>query len=632
MKEEFMHWMMMVLVINLMPAKQSKAFQKDTLRTVNLRDVVVTATKFPKNQTETGKVLTVIDAEQISRSRGKDLSQLLNEQVGLVINGANSNPAKDKSVFLRGASGSYTLVLVDGIPVTDPSGVGGAFDLRMLSLDQVERIEILKGSQSTLYGTDAVAGVINIITKQKGEKPVEGFARLNYGSYGTIKANVGAAGRTELFNYHLAYSGFQTNGLSEAKDKNGAGNFDKDGFRQNTIRLNLGVTSLKKIEIKPFFQFTDFEGAYDAGAFTDDTDARYESRMINLGLNGRFAMKNGSLNVLYSTTGTERTFNESYGTFPYEGHFHHAEMFVNYDLGDHVQFLGGVNYQHFKMVDESALIKNSKSYISSPYFSFFLKSLNGLSAELGGRFVSHSVYGNNLTYSINPSYVMNKLKFFANYTTGFKTPTLSQLYGPFGANPDLEPEVSQSLEGGIQFISSNKKFDVRSTVFSRTIDQAIAYTSSYVNLNTLNDLGFELEPSLRLNKLTLTAYYAFVEGKITTETQNGSETKDNDLIRRPKHSVGSNIGYRFSDKIYASLNFKTFGKRNDLFFDIDTFTNVAVVLEPYQLLDLYAEYFLLNGKIRLFTDVRNVLNQSYYEAYGFNTQRINFTVGVHLTL
>jgi vitamin B12 transporter len=102
----------------------------------------------------------VVTHEQIEKSYGKSLSQILTEQTGLLINGANSNPGKDKSVFLRGASNKYTLILLDGIPVNDPAGFGGAVDLRLFPVDQIDHIEILKGSQSTLYGSDAIAGVL----------------------------------------------------------------------------------------------------------------------------------------------------------------------------------------------------------------------------------------------------------------------------------------------------------------------------------------------------------------------------------------------------------------------------------------------------------------------------------------
>src|SRR5690606_13948655 len=124
-------------------------------------EVVITATRFPKKVSETGKVVNVISKKDIENSNGKDLAQLLSEQAGVLVNSAYSNPGKDKSIYLRGASTDYIVILVNGVPVSDPSGTGGAFDIRMFPLEQIERIEILKGAQSTLYGSDAIAGVIN---------------------------------------------------------------------------------------------------------------------------------------------------------------------------------------------------------------------------------------------------------------------------------------------------------------------------------------------------------------------------------------------------------------------------------------------------------------------------------------
>ena len=137
---------------------------EDSIRTLD--KVVITATKYPTKQSNTGKLVSVITREQIEKSSGKDLAQVLNEQTGLTLSGSFSNPGKDKSIFFRGASSNYTLILLDGIPLNDPSGTGGTFDIRLIPLEQIERIEILKGSQSTLYGSNAIAGVINIISKK----------------------------------------------------------------------------------------------------------------------------------------------------------------------------------------------------------------------------------------------------------------------------------------------------------------------------------------------------------------------------------------------------------------------------------------------------------------------------------
>lgn len=628
MKKEIKVWAMTMIACWFWVPTQTNA-QQDSLSSTTLREVVVTATKFPKNVSETGKVLIIIDEEQLSRSAGKDLSQLLNEQVGLVINGANSNPAKDKSVFLRGAAGKYTLILVDGVPVNDPSGIDGAFDLRLLSIDQIERIEILKGSQSTLYGTDAIAGVINIITKKKGNKPVSGTGTLSYGSYNTFRGHAGVSGSIEKFDYNLGYSRFQTDGISEAKDSTGLNNFDKDGAEQNAVQLNLGYRPAEQFSVRPFLRYNDFKGEYDLGAFTDYPDTRYDATTLQYGVNTDYQFKQGTVTLMYAYNKTERTFQDMFGMYNYDGRFNHGEVYGKFNLSKQLQLLGGTAYQHFTMKVTNTTVENPETSIISPYLSFFVNDLNGFSAEVGGRFNSHSVYGNNFTYSVNPSYLFNKkAKLFINYSTGFKAPTLSQLYGPFGANEELKPEESKSFEGGMQWLAEDGKLDVRLTYFIRKIDNVIAYTTGYVNWDKLDDQGVEVEASYKVNKLTLTGFYAYVEGEITTPVGVGTETKPNDLLRRPKHSVGFNIGYRATDKLFASLNFKTFGQRNDLFFDFNTFTSSSVVLDAYQLLDVYVEYAVLNGRVKIFGDFRNLLDQDYYEVYGYSTQRFNATAGV----
>jgi vitamin B12 transporter len=630
MKKEKKVWAMTMIAFWLWVPSQTNA-QQDSLTSFTLREVVVTATKFPKSVSETGKVLTVIDQEQIARSAGKDLSQLLNEQVGLVINGANSNPAKDKSVFLRGAAGKYTLILIDGIPVNDPSGIDGAFDLRLLSIDQIERIEILKGSQSTLYGTDAIAGVINIITKTKGKKPVNGSGILSYGSFNTLRANVGVSGTTDKIEYNIGYTRFQTDGLSEARDTTGTAGFDKDGMNQSALQASVGFKAGEKFNIRPFVRYNDFEGAFDAGAFVDEENATYNASTLHYGLTSEYQYSNGLVSLLFAHNKTERSFTNMFGVNDFDGRFNHGELFIRHDLASVFQLLGGVSYQHFNMIATNAAVANPAFDIISPYVSFLVNKLNGFSAELGGRYVNHSVYGSTYTYSINPSYLINKrYKLFINYGTGFKAPTLTQLYGPFGANEDLKPEESISFEGGVQWFSANKRFDVRATWFQRNIDNIIAYTTGYVNWDKLIDSGVELEAFYKGKKLTLSGFYAYVEGEIITPVGSGTEMKPNDLIRRPKHSFGFNATWQLTDKLLTTLTVNTFGRRNDLFFDFNTFTTNAVVLAPYQLLDVYIEYSLLN-RMKLFGDFRNLLNQEYYEVYGYNTQRFNMMGGIRVS-
>jgi vitamin B12 transporter len=327
--------------------------QQDSLRTTQLSEVVITASKFPKSKNETGKVLTVIDADELNRAAGKDLAQVLNEQVGLAINGANSNAGKDKSIYLRGAKSEYTLILVDGIPLTDPSSVtGGAYDLRLLSLDQVERIEIMKGSQSTLYGSDAIAGVINIITKSQSEKPIQVNGTLGYGTYNTLQTSAGISGNIKAVNYRVGYSRVSTDGISEAKET-GATPFDKDGSEQHAFTANLNVEAVKNLSVKPFIRYNEFKGKFDAGAFTDDELSTYAGDLLSAGSLLSYKLKKGSLQAQYSYNETNRIFDGAFGPSDYTGKFNHAEFFGDYQITKHIRILGGLSQQNYQMLDKN---------------------------------------------------------------------------------------------------------------------------------------------------------------------------------------------------------------------------------------------------------------------------------------
>ena len=147
-----------------------------------LDEVVVTPTKSLLKQSQTGKVVNVITREELQKSFGKSLGEVLNNQPGITINGADNNLGTNQTVYMRGASSANTLILLDGVPLYDVSGISSEFDLNNFALDNIERIEILKGAQSTLYGSDAVAGVINIITRKSSSKPLSLNLNFSAGS------------------------------------------------------------------------------------------------------------------------------------------------------------------------------------------------------------------------------------------------------------------------------------------------------------------------------------------------------------------------------------------------------------------------------------------------------------------
>src|SRR6476469_4622972 len=168
-----------------------------------MEELTLTASKFSVKTTETGKVVTIITRQDIEHAGSRDLAQLITETGGVFINGYNGNAGKEKNIYLRGARVDYTLITIDGIPVYDASGIGSNFDIRNISIDNVEGIEILKGSQSTLYGSDAIAGVINIITRKTGNKPFTLAGTAHYGSYHAQRYNTGINGRKGILNYSI---------------------------------------------------------------------------------------------------------------------------------------------------------------------------------------------------------------------------------------------------------------------------------------------------------------------------------------------------------------------------------------------------------------------------------------------
>ena len=612
--------------------------QQDSTRATSLSEVVITATRFPKKVSETGKVVTVISQQDIERSSGKDLSQILNDQAGLLINGAYSNPGKDKGVFLRGAKSDYTVILINGVPVSDPSGVGGAFDPRMFPIEQIERVEILKGAQSTLYGSDAVAGVINIITKLGADKPFQAYGGFSAGSYSTIKTNVSVSGKAEGSSYNIGFTHYESRGISEATDTTVNKSFDKDGFVQNAFNADFDAHVTNGLHIKPYFRYSYFKGGYDDGAYTD-ADNHYKAQLFTTGAQAQYTFANGGITALYDYDEINRNFTDQYGSYPYAGNKKTVELYANYGFGKHIQLLAGIHHNKQKMNDEAATPKNPTAALTSPYVSFFLRDLGGFNIELGGRYNKHSEYGNNFTYSINPSYTFNnKLKIFANYATAFKAPSLQALYGPYGANIDLKPEKSATLEGGIQTTVLSGLIDARVTYFNREIENVIiSLPPAYVmtNLDKQKDHGFEIEPTIYINKkLTLKLFYTYVDGNVTTKskTDNAKDTTYANLIRRPKHTVGANIGYQVTPQFFISTQLNNYGKREDLYFDMTTYETKATTLKAYALWNAYAEYAFAKRRVKIFADVKNITNAKFMEVYGYSTIGFNFTGGINVRL
>ena len=616
----------------------SQLFAQEDTASKAMDQVVITANKFPQKQSGTGKVMSVITREQIMQSGGKDLSELLNEQTGIVVNGASGNPGTYKSLFMLGGSSAYILILLDGIPLNDPSNVGGTFDLRLLSLDNVERIEILKGSQSTLYGSNAVAGVINIISKKPiNTKPVFN-GLLTYGSFNSLKGDANFSQKTKWVDYDLNYVYNRTDGISEAKDTTGKAKFDRDGFIQHAIQAVFGIHVTDNFRISPFYRFTQFKGGYDDDAFTDGKDDHYTASLLSTGLSGYYIYKGGTLHFNYGYDFTKRDYISAFPEFITKGTFNQAEVYTDQHLSNNMKLVAGLNYQSYS-VDKRDTINN----LVSPYASL-LFSMKEFHVEIAARFNHHNRYGNNFNYSFNPSCLINDhVKLFVNLSTGFRPPTLNEMLPSQYQlqNFNLTPEKSISAEAGIQTWLFDKKFSLLATYFNRHLKDAIVYTTDpatfkglYINRDRQNDHGAEAELNYHPCKnLSLRISYDYIYGKGKQKTDAGKDTIFYNLIRRPKNNSHIFINYQLCKNLLLSSSLQITGKRIDTYFDPVTFNTIQVDLKPYALWNFYAEYTLLKNKFNFFADIKNLTdNKKYYEIYGYSVPGITVTGGFRFQL
>jgi vitamin B12 transporter len=611
-----------------------------TTDTLLLNPVVVTATKIPASQRETAKPVTVIDRETIDLSPVRDLARLLNLQSGLRVNDIFGSPANNRSLRMQGAGGAYTLILIDGLAINDPSGVGGVFDMRLLPLQNIEQIEILKGSQSTLYGTDAVAGVVNLITRQPDSASIRFHGDAAYGAWNTRQASLGASGTLRsgslpTTGYTIRYRNQSTDGFSAAARPDGAPEFGSDGYSSDSFSADVRLQSTRGFTLAPFLNITRYQGDFDDGAF-QDADNSLSIDVIHTGVRTGFQSGNLRLTAGYNATLTERSFETGFGTFEYEGVMHNADIFADYRAGDYLHLLSGINLQDTRLPGRTTGLPTASSSLISPYTTIYLRSWNGVNAQLGARLNHHSEYGQNLSYTIAPSWIASPwLKLFASYSTGFKTPTLNELFGPFGPNPDLKPQNSRYLNGGGEVFLLGESLTARALYFHREVDDVIVYVfpQGYINRDLQRNSGMEVSATYTPgSRVTLSGWYNYTTGEIRTLDAAGAAITRGNLIRVPAHAVGLNVFARPIPHLRLLLDASWNGKRDDLYFNPATFTNDEVELDAYLLVNIAAEYRLASDRIGVFADITNLFNSSFTEVYGYETGGLSLQAGLRVAL
>ena len=623
--------------------------QTDTVKVLD--EVVVTATRSNLKQSQTGKIITVIDQKMISNHAGQSISELLNSQAGFFINGANNTPGTNQDLYFRGAGSGSMLVVIDGTPVFDPSLSNNSFDLNSITLEQVEKIEILKGGQSTLWGSDAVAGVIQIFLKKASRKKSTINATAAYGTYHSFRGGAGISGQIKKLGYSVQYNYSKSEGLPAAYDSTGTKNFKKDGFEQNSLQTELTYQFNNALSARAFNNFNTYRNDLAAGAFTDEKDYTAKNKNNLSGLSFQYKKKDFTWNLSGSYQQVKRTFvNDSgYVSSPYSKYFSGKytgntgtlETFGNKKFTEHIQLVGGIQYIH-QNTDQSyfstgsfgpyksALGKDSaRINQTSVYASLLLIDLSGFNFEAGTRINHHSIYGNNATYTINPSWNIDaNSKLFVNISSAYKIPSLYQLYSDYG-NKNLKPESSTTYELGLQTQSTDRKMSIRFVAFKRDIKNLIifytapvTYASQYINRDQQHDYGFEVESSIQLSTFgSWNNNFSFVDGQGVQNT-----IKTNNLYRRPKFTFNSALTLHPCTSLTIIPSFRYVGARLKGQYD------AGPAEQPhYYTIDLFTGY-TVNKQVRLFLDLRNITDQQYFDIVGYNSKRFNMMAGITIRL
>jgi vitamin B12 transporter len=646
-----------ILMLIVFLTTSFSVFSQDSTRVSTLDEVIFTANKYAKKQSETGKVVTVIGREQLEQSGGKTLAEILNNVSGTTIVGSNSNLGTNMTAGIRGGSAGNVLILINGVPVNDPSVNDNYFDLNFISADQTERVEILKGGQSTLYGSDAVTGVINIITRKSGTTGLHTDLSAAAGSYGTFKANAGLRQSSAKSQLSFQYGVVTSNGFSSAHDSTGNNNFEKDGFIQHNLTGSWQVALAKKLKANVFGQYSWYKTGIDATAFVDDRDYNVETSNLSTGAGLGYDLGNGSVQFNYRFNNVNRLYlNDSSHRAPdylrvdYNGKTHFAELYGNYRWKN-AELLAGADFRRHQMSSDLLSVSMFGPYTAalgdsvakmtqaSPYASVILKANKIFNIELGGRLNHHSRYGDNFSYTVNPSVLLNNnVKLFVNLYSAFKAPTLFQLFDPSFGNVNLEPEESFNVEVGAH-LSLTRNLSFRQVYFYRTTDQAIEFVlvdpdnfiSQYRNVSNKKTRGMEVEMEYRGEKWNFTANYTHTEGTLTSAYDNtgfplAKAVTTNNLYRTPENVFNINGGVWLTPKFYAGSTVRITGERLE-----PVYASAPVVLDKYYTVDLYGEY-KIKENIKVFADFRNITDQEYFEFLGYNTRGFNFMGGVRVSL
>lgn len=651
MKQNFLLSFFAVFFLSQLIYSQEKIVEKtDVQGLYKLSDVVVSATKNQTSTLELANSVTIIDSADIANRNSANVFELLKNEYGVSFT-RQGGPGTLSNINIRGGNSDHTLVLVDGIEVNLNSDPSNVYDFAFLSTDNIQSIEILRGPQSTLYGSNSLAGVVNVITRKGNGKP--NFSLLTEaGSCKTYKTSLGMNGSIADFNYTVAIGRSESEGFSAASEK--YGNAEKDGYKKDNISSRFGYDFGSAAELNVFMNYNNSKSDYDqaGGKFGDDPTYVFNQEEFSFRGEGKIKLFDGKwnqkigaaiINNIRKYRFDSTQFNTASSRSSYDGRKFKFDWQNNFNLIENHLFTIGLEAEREETISEYYFFSPFYNVTSlfpikeSRTFGIYLQDQfnfgQNLFCTVGMRLDKHAKFGSAFTYRIAPAYIIwqTGTKIKATFGSGFKAPSLFNLYDPAFGNPDLNPEKSLGFDAGIEQFFGNELMSLGITYFQNNYKDLFGYDNNFktINVKKAKTNGVETYLTVKLvDELEIKMNYTFTIAKDESESLADKERK---LIRRPEHKVGGYISYNISSRTNANFEIIYVGKRNDLIFDNVTFSSSRTQLDPYVLLNFAAHYTLSNF-LRLHLRLENILDSDYEEVFGYATPSFSIYGGVKFSL
>lgn len=609
---------------------QNQAVDSTTVSTNFLDEVVVTDSRFALKRSQSGKTVVKIKQEEIQQFSGLGLGVLLSTHLGIDVIGKNLYSGQNTTISIRGGRNRQVLILIDGVRVSDPSRIESDFDINALSIEMIESIEIVKGAASSLYGSSAATGVINITTK----KPMESLSLMAKKTWGTELSANQALNSVSAGNHmvrlsstqsgvgiNLAYSERYSDGMTSVIG-NESNPSIPDPF--NKVNFNVGLSGqlTPKFNWKLGWNKDEIKADYDNGFPLEQADFRYTTETNRYVLSTKYNYTDGSLNLNAGYQDNKRDFVSSF-PLNYESDNWNIDLFNKYIFNNVLYTIVGFQYQKATMEVDY----NPEATQSDVYVNFVYLDPSGLNFNAGMRYNYHNAYDGHWTYSLNPSYSFTidsdrQMKLFGSYSKAFIAPSLYKLYNPSYGNNDLMPENNISFEFGAEIRSGQNVFSA--VYFNRKEDPTLIFGppvpdegypyGRYANSDKeIVYRGVELAYDFELfKKVKSRLNYIF------------TETTDGDLRSIPKHAINGVMDFPLSDQTHLNLLGQYSGERiaNDS----------KTLLEAYSLFTLQLNHRLKKPNVNVFLSVYNLFDTEYVIIPQYATRGRNILAGISIQL